>query len=57
MDDDTPPSSDDAFVPLWHAEVLAERVKALQDGRTEFVDWEEAKERLRHRIRIVPDSE
>ncbi len=28
-----------------------------EDGRTEFVDWEEAKERLRHRIRIVPDSE
>lgn len=40
---------DDIPSPSWHGDVLAERVQALKEGRTEFVDWEEAKQRLRSR--------
>jgi hypothetical protein len=29
--------------PEWHRKVLDEREKALNDGETQFVDWEEAK--------------
>ena len=34
----------------WHAEVLAERIAALHAGRTAFVDWQDAKQRLRDRL-------
>lgn len=33
--------------PEWHAEVLSEREKAIRDGRTSFIDWDVAKEKLR----------
>ena len=32
--------------PKWHGDVLAERIAAVRDGRSKFVDWDEAKERL-----------
>jgi len=36
--------------PEWHGAVLAERIAAIREGRSTFIDWEEAKERLRARI-------
>jgi putative addiction module component (TIGR02574 family) len=35
--------------PKWHGDVLAERIAAVRDGRSKFIDWDEAKERLRAR--------
>ena len=32
--------------PKWHGDVLTERIAAVRDGRSKFVDWDEAKERL-----------
>jgi putative addiction module component (TIGR02574 family) len=40
----------DIISPNWHGDVLAERRAAVLDGRTAFVDWEEAKKRLRERL-------
>lgn len=34
----------------WHGDVLTARLTAVKEGRTEFVDWEQAKERLRKRL-------
>lgn len=36
--------------PQWHGEVLAERIAAVREGRTDFLDWNEAKRRLRERL-------
>ena len=36
--------------PEWHGKVLAERITAVREGRTEFVDWDAAKKRLRDRL-------
>jgi putative addiction module component (TIGR02574 family) len=36
--------------PDWHGDVLAERIAAVREGRTEFVDWDPAKQRLRDRL-------
>jgi len=30
--------------PKWHGAVLAERIAAVRDGRSKFVDWNEALE-------------
>jgi putative addiction module component (TIGR02574 family) len=35
--------------PAWHGAVLAERIAAVREGRSKFIDWEEAKERLQAR--------
>ncbi len=36
--------------PPWHGTVLAERAAAVREGRTDFVDWADAKRRLRERL-------
>ncbi len=36
--------------PDWHGEVLADRIAAVRQGRSEFVDWDVAKRRLRERL-------
>ena len=36
--------------PDWHGDVLAERIAAVREGRTAFVNWNEAKQRLRDRL-------
>lgn len=41
---------EDVPSPEWHGEVLAERIAAVREGRTEFVDWDAAKKRLRDRL-------
>lgn len=33
--------------PPWHAEALAEAEHAVADGQAEFIDWDQAKDRLR----------
>lgn len=40
----------DVPIPDWHGDILAQRQAAVRDGQTEFVDWEEAKQRLRERL-------
>ena len=35
--------------PAWHGAVLAERIAAVREGRTAFIDWEDAKKRLQAR--------
>ena len=35
--------------PKWHGAVLAERIAAVRVCRSEFLDWDEAKKRLRAR--------
>ena len=37
--------------PDWHGDLLAARLSAVQEGRTTFVEWEVAKERLRDRLK------
>ena len=39
--------------PDWHGEVLREREKALEEGRDEFIPWEQAK---RHVTRCTHDT-
>lgn len=39
----------DVPMPEWHGAVLAERIAAVRDGRSKFIDWDQAKERLRAR--------
>lgn len=41
----------DIPAPDWHGDVLAERQAAVREGRTSFVEWEAAKERLRERFK------
>ena len=36
--------------PEWHGDVLAERIAAVREGRSQFVEWNEAKKRLRERF-------
>lgn len=33
--------------PSWHSDVLQEREKRIQQGSSQFVDWSEAKQRIR----------
>jgi len=35
--------------PDWHGDVLAQRVVSVKDGTANFVDWADAKKRLRER--------
>lgn len=37
--------------PEWHGDVPAARLAAVKEGRTEFVDWDAARERLRDRLK------
>ena len=36
--------------PAWHKEVLDERFRKLKEGKTQFIDWETAKEALRKKL-------
>ena len=36
--------------PDWHGDVLSARHQAVQEGKTNFIDWEDAKRRLRERL-------
>ena len=36
--------------PEWHGELLAQRMAAVREGKTQFIDWADAKKRLRDRL-------
>ncbi|MCB1129818.1 MAG: addiction module protein [Verrucomicrobiae bacterium] len=38
-------------VPQWHKDLLDERERAIADGTARFVDWEDAKKRIRQSLR------
>lgn len=42
---------DDVPSPDWHGDVLAQRMAAVREGRAQFVDWDDAKKRLRDRLK------
>jgi putative addiction module component (TIGR02574 family) len=48
--DDLSCRPEDVPSPQWHGDVLAERIAAVRDGRTDFVQWNDAKKRLRERL-------
>ncbi len=35
--------------PAWHADALADAERTVANGKAEFMDWEQAKDRLRQR--------
>ena len=35
--------------PAWHGDILATRLRAVAEGKTQFIAWSEAKERLQRR--------
>jgi len=37
-------------VPQWHKDILDERQRGLEQGTTKILDWDLAKEQIRHRI-------
>jgi hypothetical protein len=39
--------SDNIPSPAWHADVLEERQRRVQDGSSKFVDWARAKQNIR----------
>lgn len=41
------PDEDRLRSPAWHADALREAEAALRAGRAQFVDWDNAKSRLR----------
>ena len=49
--DDLSRRPQDVLSPAWHGDVLAARIAAVREGRMSFVDWEEAKDRLRDRLK------
>ena len=36
--------------PAWHKEILDERQERVADGKARFVDWEQAKAKIRKKI-------
>ncbi len=36
--------------PAWHKELLDERLRDLQEGKSEFIDWETAKATLSKKL-------
>lgn len=36
--------------PDWHGDILAQRIKAVEEGQSSFQDWEEAKKELRSQL-------
>lgn len=40
-------TSEDIPSPSWHADVLGAREERIQQGKSEFVDWTEAKRKIR----------
>ncbi len=41
---------DEVEVPEWHKQLLDERERMVESGEAKFVDWEEAKDRIRGQI-------
>lgn len=43
--------ADSSVVPVWHKDVLAERLRRLDTGNEPTSPWAEAKERIRSQIK------
>jgi len=37
-------------IPQWHKEILDERMQAAENGRVDLIDWELAKQQIKHLI-------
>lgn len=48
--DDLSRRPEDIPSPAWHGTVLADRIAAVREGRTAFVEWEDARRRLQARF-------
>jgi len=48
--DDLCRNASDVASPEWHKDVLNEREKKLKFGTDSFIDWEDAKKRIRKKI-------
>ncbi len=48
--DDLCKTADGIPPPPWHGNVLRERENAINEGTDEFIDWENAKKRIRNDI-------
>ncbi len=46
-----PSAAADLRMPAWHAQVLDERQRRLASGEDSVAAWEDAKERIRSRIK------
>ncbi|MGI8906983.1 MAG: addiction module protein [Candidatus Sumerlaeaceae bacterium] len=44
-------NADDLPSPAWHAEELRKTEERVAAGESKFIDWEEAKEQIRQRIK------
>ena len=40
----------DVASPDWHGDILDDRRAAVHEGRTAFIEWDDAKKRLRERL-------
>ena len=40
----------DIASPDWHGDILDDRRAAVHEGRTAFIEWDDAKKRLRERL-------
>lgn len=43
--------TEDIPSPEWHGDVLEEREAAIRKGQTAFIEWDDAKQRLRERYK------
>ena len=50
MWDDLCRNAGDVTSPEWHKDVLNEREENLKSGADSFIDWEDAKEKIRKKI-------
>ena len=41
---------DEVEAPEWHKKLLIERERLIESGAAQFVDWEEAKKKIRDSI-------
>ena len=45
--------AEDAAIPAWHQQVLAQRLQSLDSGGDTTTPWAQAKERIRAQTRAV----
>jgi hypothetical protein len=48
--DDISREEENLEVPQWHKDVLDERERLIAEGKSQFVDWEEAKQQIKKAI-------
>ena len=37
-------------VPQWHKDILDDRERLIAEGKTRFIDWEDAKKQIRQAV-------